>query len=81
MNIFPLLIAMSSSIGLLQYHGFIDNPAVAQCIENYVDENGEPASYVRLCSCACSATQTIFVLLSPSDLPSAHTTSLNGPAS
>ena len=51
LNVFPMLIAGVTLIGLLQYHEFIDNPAVAQCIQNDVDENGEPISYVRLCSC------------------------------
>lgn len=51
LNVLPLLIAIVTGLGLLQYHEFIDNPAVKQCVESGVDENGEVFTFLRLCSC------------------------------
>jgi putative inorganic carbon (hco3(-)) transporter len=50
LNVLPLLIAGIAGVGLLQFHGYIDNPAIPQVMQADFDEEGNPIEYPRLCS-------------------------------
>ena len=48
--VLPLLVAGIAGIGLLSFHGYIDNPAIPQCVQQDVDADGNPIEYLRLSS-------------------------------
>jgi hypothetical protein len=48
--VLPILIAGIAGIGLLSYHGYIDNPAIPQVVQRDIDAEGNTIEYPRLCS-------------------------------
>lgn len=48
--VLPILIAGIAGIGLLSFHGYIDNPAIPQCVQGDVDAGGNSIEYLRLVS-------------------------------